>query len=244
MGYGQAIYGAQLEVLARAKATLGAVVLPINLRSFSSIFVARHRWTGHELVLRHGLYFSVRALEVFKLPLSGADDHFVEQPIAYRGRVLGRRTGLVSAPTPLATTDGAPDHAATLSRIEQQARLSLLDNYANPIEHTDELTALRRTLRAAASVEQPVLFYITPLNVELMDEVLATEERRDIERNLALITSLLERSSHRYLDLSHWLTERASFCDPPETPAEHLCPEARKRLGERLASWVSHELSL
>jgi hypothetical protein len=242
MGYGQGIFGGQLELLARGESRPRAVVVPVNLRSFSAIFVARHRWTGHELVLRHGLYFGVRALEVFKVPLSGADDGFVEQPITYRGRALGRRSGLIGAPVPLPVTTGTPDHAAALSRVEQQARLSLLDNYASPIEHTAELAALRRTLHAAASLEPPVLFYLTPLNVALMEAVLSAEERADIGRNLALLSAVLEQSSQRYLDLSRWLTDGASFCDPAATPAEHLCPEARKRLGARLASWVSAEL--
>jgi len=243
MGYGQSIFGDQLDLLTRGKKTPRAIVVPVNLRSFSAIFVARHRWTGHQLVLRHGLYFSVRALEVFKLPLSGADDSFVEQPITYRGRVVGRRTGLISAPVPVTAPDGAPDHAATLSRIEQQARLSLLDNYASPIEQTAELAALHRTLRAAANLDLPVFLYFTPLNVALMEAVLTDQERRDIEQNVALLIGVLRRSSHRYLNLSRWLTDRASFCDPAETPAEHLCPDARKRLGERLASWISDELS-
>jgi hypothetical protein len=239
MGYNHSVFSRQLEVLASTGGRPRAVVVPVNLRGFSAVFRAGRRWTGHQLVLRYGLYLTVRALEVSKLPLSGADLSLIDHPITYRGRAIGTRTGLLTPPVPLAAAG-----AHHLTAVEQRTRISLIDNYANPIAGSDEWSSFERSLRVAKEVHAPVFFYVTPLNFPLMRRLLSREELADVEHNLALLTQLLERDASHHLDLSHWLDTPASFCDPPDYPAEHLCPEARKQLGDRLASWLSASIPL
>jgi hypothetical protein len=211
-----------------------AVVVPVNLRSFSPLWDL-HPGLQHlkeRLRLRWGDTWGLglfRPVEAYRLYERGpaSEKEWLESP-AYRGT---RRVGTVDA-----LLNGRGDQAS----VPPLTRLFTLTYMQDVDPGHRHLRALRRLVELCRREGVPVLAYSTPVDVQSGLRWVGPEFREQVRRNALTVRRAVEESGARLLDLTPMLPADVFAWGP--VPNEHLSEQGRARLADELARELASRL--
>jgi hypothetical protein len=215
------------------------IVVPINLRLFTTSAVAHPGWRRSELValLKHDSFayeLVTRPLGIFKWydRLEGSVEDYFRTPVYDGSRIVGRIADLgfvgkdllyAEPPTP------------------SQLRAAVLMQYMQEIRPDDErvkaMVTLAQTLRAAGI--KP-LFYVVPIDWMSLEAIMGTRVTERLRLNVSTLVRALDQEGIRTRDWS-MLLEDAVFTYR-HYPNEHLKQRGRQVLADRLSAAACEEL--
>lgn len=222
--FGPRMYLALVAALERQQVRPHAIVVPINLRSFSPHWELQPSWRfGPErAMLETGIHAPIRALAVFKVDFGSTSyEAFRDAPVIVDGRYMG----------PLGVLD--PPLGAGFGSVGNP-RGACLARYATDVRRSSQFGLLDSLFSRLASFEVPVVLYLTPVDLEYVGDFLDDREMAAVHGNLSILRSQLERSRLPWLDLAGSLS-RDAFDHPEEFPHEHLRQPGRELVADRLA---------
>ncbi|MBI5367023.1 MAG: hypothetical protein HZA54_08295 [Planctomycetes bacterium] len=228
--HGQRMFAGELAYLRGQGVRPRAVLLPVNLRSFSPHWQHFPAWDHRRKA----------DLVATEFPLARRLGFLFEGDIeadakAARGRarvlVAGRDRG------PLAELDAPP---AGLPAPEV-ARARCLARYCAEVACSPELPWLRSNLEALRASTAVRVAYLTPVDVQFVGRTCAPDEAAAMHANLELLRATLRAAGIAWLDLSTALG-REDFEHPGDDINEHLRESGRRRVARELAAVVRAEL--
>lgn len=236
--YGMDIYGSYISYMLRQEARPALVIIPINMRSFSPEWDQRpgYQFTREKRILAMGIPLS----RLFGRPLGlfgGYDpditqDEFLHSTVYASGVPIGEVQdfeGSVGA-SPLA--EGGGEQFVYYQEIPDDADYQrlLAYYYMAPVspEHRKMQAMVEITQRLQAA-QIGVLFYVTPVNVELGDVYVGESFRRQFAANVAVVKAALTAQGVDLRDLSFDLAAYF-FSD-----TEHLRQPGKRYIAEKLA---------
>jgi hypothetical protein len=229
--YHMGLYSAYCDTFRRARHRPRAVLVPVNLRSFSPHWTRKPEWQfeKEKYLLRHPGPVSrafLRPLAVFRAVElnSVSEEEFANIPLYVGSEQIGTAGELEaqeSNPPPGADPD-------TLHRTQFAYRYQYTLTEANPIMRA--LAAVAMTLRECGIA--PV-FYVTPIDYERGTRLCGDAFARQVDANVALIESVLARYGATSIDLSRSIGSDV-FCYRQQVH-EHLDQEGRAVVAQILA---------
>jgi len=228
--YHATVYEAALRLAIRDGARPQLVIVPINLRSFSTEWNLRPSYQFEELqfqidnansLVKRAAYRPLLSLHVTSPATSTLTaEEYRRSPVT----ICGKPAGLVHDYLD-ATVEGT-----TAERTRKKIGFHYLYNMSP--DHR-RLASLKRLHQFAATHQTSVLFYITPIDVENCKRHWGDEFENQIESTLQTIRSELGAVGAVVIDLSHDLPSDAFSYDV--YPDEHLNEHGRLRLSQQIA---------
>lgn len=225
--YHAEIYEAYCEYIRGGEQSPWAVVIPVNLRSFSLEWDRKPEWefVREKYLLRHrGLVARslLRPLTVFRAvdltPISQED--YLKTPV-YVGDALA----------------GEVRDFETMGRdvdadVFYERQFAYLYQYPLNRDHP-KLVALIRAIESLQAQDILPLLYITPIDYRTGEKYAGDAFAEQVAENVSLIRTVLAETGLQVLDLSRLLGPEA-FCYQREVH-EHLRAGGRKMVAERIA---------
>lgn len=236
--YGMDIYQSYISYMLRQKVRPALVIIPINMRSFSPEWDQRpgYQFTREKRILAMGIPLT----RLFGRPLglfggyapAITQDEFLHSTV-YAGREpigeVQEFEGSVGA-SPL--EEGGGEQFVYYQEVPDDADYQRLLTYyymeqINP-EHR-KMQAMVDIAQALQAAQIEVIFYITPVNVELGDVYVGENFRQQFANNVAVVKAELATQGVELVDLSFDLAAYF-FSD-----TEHLRQPGKHYIAERLA---------
>lgn len=208
-----------------------AVVVPVNLRSFSPLWDLHPglRHLKERLRLRWGDMWGLglaRPVEAYGLYERGpaSEKEWLESPV-FRGT---QRMG---------TVDEMLNGRGALASVPALERLFVL-TYMQAIDPSHRhLKALRKLVELCRRQGVPLLVYSTPIDLQSGQRWVGQEFRERVRQNALTVRGALESVGSSLLDLTPMLPAEVFAWGP--IPNEHLSEKGRARLAEQLAKALS-----
>lgn len=230
------VFNAYCRFLAKQAVRPDVILVPVNLRSFSTHWIEQPGWQFKDLqrYLRRNdawLRLLMRPGRAFQL-LKDSDKtwpEFMSEPV-YNGKI---EVGVVS--NYLGSQYDEPDREKTIRKIEfyymqqvvaENSRLHDLDSLASWGE----------------AQSAPIVFYVSPVDWQACDGILGEEFSLQIRRNVQQIKECLQTHGYPVLDLSEALLSDSFYYRSPY-PDEHLNEKGRREVARRLAMALRDKLS-
>jgi hypothetical protein len=228
--YGAEMYLDIVEYILRRGVRPRAIVLPVNLRSFSLLWdkMPHYQYPGERARLRWGDTVALavnRPLGIYNVysRLEGypATEKEHQRLTVYRGSErLGSLQEVVEGKGPWAKVSW------------NERAFSLI--YLYPLdEHHRKVRSLQRLAELCRSRGIPLFAYVTPIDVDGGDAALGPEFRRQVSQNIEVIRKSLAEQGAGLLDLS--FAVRGDVFKWNTFPNEHLQDAGRLWLTEQLA---------
>lgn len=224
------VFEAMMQTLVANGAHPKAVLVPINMRSFSVSWDRLPAWQFEKakLLLLGEKSFLVRTfsrpLQIFKAirltPILSKD--YWDTPVDVDGKIEGSMKYIQD--TYLSSTDGQ----VKLTWHLKLHYLLKLDKDHRKLRSMKNLSSLLQREKI------PVCFYIVPLDVETGKATLGDAFSRRLGENILVIRNILAEQGHELHDLSA-LLPTSCFSYPTNVPNEHLNQEGRSRMASALA---------
>lgn len=218
------VYDAMVRYILRdGDPQLRFVVVPINMRSFSTSWHMEPRYQFEDLLwyLRYegwGYRLAYRPLHVFKaLAPSLSEPEFQDLPIYIDGKFDARVADYVD-----------DESSRTGFRLHYMEQL-------NP-DHP-KLRALASLARVARDAGLEVVFYVTPLNLRYGETIEGTNLQTTVEANIRAVQSALSPFGQQALDLSAGIPP--SFFVSNRTAGEHLNEKGRRFVAREISAEIS-----
>lgn len=220
---GADMHAAWLRFSARLTPPPRAVIIPVNLRSFSPHWERNPGWVFSDVaaMIDHPLY-------------------------ARLGSVLewdwGRPTEEAFQATPVFVNDVEVGTVATLDvgsagwmPPDEVRRSRYLIRYASDVRRSRRLAAFEDLVREANRSPFPVILYLTPVDVDAIQHNVDEATYAAVQANLAILRAALSTTRWPSVDASEAVRE-ADFDHPPGDPHEHLKWRGRLAVAEALAN--------
>jgi len=224
------MYASLMQTLAARGTRPKAVLVPINLRSFSISWDCYPAWQFEKpkLLLHSERSFLVRTfakpLLVFKAihltPISSKE--YWETPVLIAGKDVGSMKFVHD--TYLVSPDPAEKRAWFL-KLYYLYKLDARHRKAAALQKLADL--LRRE-------KIPAHFYVVPLDMETGQAALKDEFTNQVRENIGVLRKVLAEQGHELHDFSALLPS-SCFSYPANVPDEHLNQEGRRRMAAALA---------
>lgn len=232
--YDPELYHSFVRFIADRQRRPKVVIIPIHLRSFSIErdrrpeyqFVREHYFLRHDSLVARAFFKPFAALRVVNLTPISKDAH-LRMEVYDDGKLLGVVGDLLPQ----------PEEALQGEVLEDFIRLCYF--YRLTPEHR-QLVALRELLEICVASDMTPVVYITPINLDLGDDLLGAEFATRIEENSAVIEALLGEFDMRLLDYSGEFT-RQDFVSG-SFPDSYLNQRGKRRLSERLIDVLADAL--
>ena len=231
--YHLGIYRAALAYLERMKWHPAVVVLPVNLRSFTTHwtlrpswqFVDLQRWFLHDSLWYPVVYRPCKIFKLFDFPLT--QENFGLAPV-YSGREkAGRIKDFENS------SFDQPDDEKT----EQKITLFYMQEVDERNTRVAELREAVRTLRRLGS---RVIVYILPVDYRTCDRFMDGRFSAQIKRNADYVEKVLREEGLNELHNFAFSLDPDCFYYRSPYPDEHLNEKGRSLLGKRLADIINH----
>ena len=215
------------------------VVIPINFRSFTTVWTERPGWQFE--VMRRRFYWDSFAYDMTIAPLSifkwyesieGRQDEFLEAPVYFGTRKVGTIGGI-----------GLYDKtmAYRLENRDEAKRLGVITYYMQAVRpESERFQAMVRLARTLKSANIRPLFYITPIDWEQCRKSVGEPGVEQIKANVRAVADGLAAEGVRVRDWAMALgTSSFSYA---VVPNEHLAPAGRAWVAQAIATAVGEEL--
>ncbi|MCK6624027.1 MAG: alpha/beta fold hydrolase [Anaerolineae bacterium] len=239
------LYERYVNYLVKHKGQVEAVIIPINMRSFSPEWDLRptYQFEREKTILTYGLPLSslfYQAFDTFGLfdsPISQADFQATtvfngDQPVGE----VAEFEELLKATAPEAEDDSTDFayHTNLPSEDEVEALKKTLIYYYMPglDYHHRKLQSLKATSRLLTDNGIKPIFYITPINYELGERHLGQRFHRQLAENTGVVERVLRRKGVDVLNLVFDL-EAYNFVD-----TEHLTENGKTYIAKVLAAEI------
>lgn len=224
------VYSSYAEyVLSRKQTQVAAMIVPINLRSFSTHFYRNWSWQFNDLqrFLRHDgfLYrLSFRPFKTFQAYTDSdiTEETFMGMPVFDGETVVGK----------VHEYSGAKYHVQN----DDNVRDKIVFYYMQSLDRSHERVGQLRKMAALCKDRgQKVIFYITPVDYKTCDRMLEGRFSTQIEHNVGIIKRALSETGHDLLDLSFALEPSYFYYGGfPLYPNEHLNENGRRWIASRI----------
>jgi hypothetical protein len=210
------LHAAWLRALDHADIPPRAVIIAINPRSFSPHWERNPGWISHDsaAMIEHPLY--ARLLSVLEWDWDRPTmEEYVATPVIVGGAVIGK----------IASLDGH----------DPGGRGRYTVRYASDYARSTRFAMLRELIEHANTRPYPVVFYLTPIDIDVIRTRLSPARIAAVETNLALLRGALAHSRSPVVDASE-LVRASDFDHPDEDPHEHLGEAGRIAVAGALAA--------
>ncbi len=206
---GAQMHAAWLRYAARLSPPPRAVIIPINLRSFSPHWERNPGWVFDDVaaMIDHPLYARLGSVLEWDWGRP-TDEAFAASPIIVGGVEVGT----------IATLD---DGAAGWAPSVETRRSRYLVRYASDITRSRRLGAFRALVAEANASRFPVILYLTPVDIDVIEEHVDAATLAAVQANLAVLREALADTRWPSVDLSE-AVRAADFDHPIGDPHEHL----------------------
>lgn len=229
--YQAEVYQAYCEFMAQSERKPKAVIIPINIRSFSPVWDLRPQWQFEKLnyFLRHRdpvtrAFF--RPLSVFRIvkltPISM--EQFMQAPVYEGDRPVGK-VGDFEAMRPEADVDAYYKEQFIYCYMERLTK-----------DHR-KLVALRRAVAALQAGGIAPVLYFTPVDYQAGEKLLGKPFAEQLAANIGIIKETLDELGVEALDLSR-AVDTENFCYRPYTVNEHMDEKGRGFVADKIAERV------
>jgi hypothetical protein len=227
--YGAEMYLDIVEYVLRRGVQPRAIILPVNLRSFSLLWdrMPHYQYAAERARLRWGDTFAFavnRPLGIYNVysRLEGypSSEKEHQRLPAYRGTEM------------MGTLQEVLGGSGKWGSVPWNERaFSLIYLYPLDPDHR-KIRALQRLADLCRSRKIPLLAYVTPIDVDGGTRAMGPEFRQRVSANIAVISKGLAESGVALLDLS--FAVKGSLFDWNPFPNEHLKDTGRRWLSEQL----------
>ncbi len=211
------------------------LVLPVNLRSYSPVWQARPDWqfVTLKLYLQHDssvFRAFYEPLAIFKVlnvrPVTVGEYHDALT------ETLGKASVRLELP------NGAPCEFGPDGEPQLNAAQRFAVAYAYPLSpQHPQLKALKEVSELAESMDIPILFYVTPIDMQLGEELVGENLRNVVGQNLEVIQSALKGRHGTFVDL-HDAVSAGHFVHNQGEFVEHFKESGRMAIAEALRDCV------
>lgn len=239
--YGMDVYRSYIDYMLRQEQQPALVIIPINLRSFSPEWDLRpgYQFTREKRVLEMGIPLTRllgRPLRLFGgYETNITQNEFLHSTVYASGTPIGQVQDFEGSVGASPLDDGGGEQFVYYQDIPNDADYQRLLRYY----YMAEVSPDHRKMQAMVDIAQrlqaadiEVLFYITPVNVELGDVYIGEAFRRQFAANVAVIQEQLAAQEVDLLDLSFDLAAYF-FSD-----TEHLRQTGKRYIAEKLATVI------
>ncbi|MEZ4734176.1 MAG: D-alanyl-lipoteichoic acid biosynthesis protein DltD [Caldilineaceae bacterium] len=239
--YGMDVFRSYIDYMLRQEQRPAVVIIPINLRSFSPEWDLRpgYQFTREKRVL--GMGISLTRLLGRPLRLFGGyetditQDEFLHSTVYASGTPIGQVQDFEGSVGASPLEDNGSEQFVYYQDIPNDADYQRLLSYY----YMNAITPDHRKIQAMVDIAQrlqaadiEVIFYITPVNVELGDVYIGDTFRHQFAENVAVIQEQLAAQGVDLLDLSFDLAAYF-FSD-----TEHLRQTGKRYIAEKLATVI------
>ncbi|MCE7984599.1 MAG: hypothetical protein DYG89_25785 [Caldilinea sp. CFX5] len=239
--YGMDVYRSYINFMLRQGYRPALVIIPINMRSFSPEWDQRpgYQFTQEKRVLALGLPLARafgRPLSLFGgyEPMITQDD-FLRSPVYAGTTKIGQVQDFEDEDSVAPLAEGGGEQFVYYQELPADGDYQRLLTYY----YMAEVSPNHRKIRAMIDIAQrlqrvgvPVLFYVTPVNVELGDVYVGEAFRQQFAANVNVVQEQLAGQGIELLDLSFDLA--AYFF----TDTEHLRQPGKQSIAEQLAARI------
>jgi|GEM_PF-3364314 len=206
---GAQMHAAWLRYAARLSPPPRAVIIPINLRSFSPHWERNPGWVFDDVaaMIDHPLYARLGSVLEWDWGRP-TDEAFAATPVFVNGIEVGT----------VATLD---DVAAGWAPSADVRRSRYLVRYASDIERSRRIVGFRDLVAEANASRFPVILYLTPVDVDAIEDNVDQATYAAVQANLAVLRAALATTRWPSVDLSASVRE-ADFDHPIGDPHEHM----------------------
>jgi len=212
------------------------LIVPINLRSFTTHWILNPGWRFDDLqrYLRHaGLLYDLlyRPLKSFKV---GGDQEISQAEFQQAPVFDGwKRVGQVKE------FDNPTFNEPSVTRKQAKATYYYMQSIDRNNERMKQLLSFQKNIRKH---KIPVLFYIGPVDYQACDALLDNRFTPQIQQNVATIRRELEKNGSSVLDLSFSLDSDGFYYRSPY-PDEHLNHKGRSFVAAKIRDRMTTGLS-
>jgi hypothetical protein len=206
---GAQMHAAWLRYAARLSPPPRAVIIPVNLRSFSPHWERNPGWVFDDVaaMIDHPLYARLGSVLEWDWGRP-TDEAFAATPVFVGGVEVGT----------VATLD---DGAAGWAPSAEVRRSRYLVRYASDIERSRRIGAFRSLVAEANASRFPVILYLTPVDVDAIEDNVDEATFAAVEANLTVLRDALATTRWPSVDLSASV-RAADFDHPIGDPHEHM----------------------
>lgn len=239
--YGMDIYASYISYLLRQEQRPALVIIPINMRAFSPEWDQRpgYQFTREKRILAMGLPLTRllgRPLGLF----GGYDpaitqDEFLHSTVYASGTPIGEVQDFEGSVGASPLEEGGGEQFVYYQELPDDADYQRLLTYY----YMEQVSPQHRKMQAMVDIVQQlqaahieVLFYVTPVNVELGDVYVGASFRNQFAANVAVVKAELATHGVELLDLSFDLAAYF-FSD-----TEHLRQPGKHYIAEKLATVI------
>lgn len=234
--YHMQVYKSLIRVLDVTKRKPKAVILPINLRSFSPQWDFYPAWQFHDEIRAVESYLSNPSLEIASVGEVAATSNLlrlfdaipVKYPLTELNRIGQFRSMIASK---------SKNENQKLSRLRQ----IFIYHYMHPLaEDHPKIKALEECVLMLSVLQIPLILYVTPINWEAGRKYVGREFIEAVKSNVNMISNRL--SPHQmdkkisFADFSILLEAGCFFSDDNAT--EHLNQQGRGRLTDEIMKMI------
>lgn len=229
------IYEATLERIVRSPHKPEAVIIPVNMRTFSPEYETS-QFAKEEYYLRNRIPF----FESFDKPLmtihairfSGTtsdDPEFLSRPVYWGDAQVGTVSDFIEEKKLREVTD---------DRVKGRYIFSYMYDL-----HMDDvkLEAIRRMAAMSASAGVDLYFYVTPIDVQSGVKAVGPDFERQTRKNVDRVCSVLAQEGLGCLDLAFALG--SEFFSFKVYPNEHLKEAGRRFVAQKISDTYLHGAS-
>lgn len=229
--YGTSVFESIIDYIARQKNKPEAIILPINLSTFSALVDRRPEYQFE----KEKFYFTTHPswLETFYRPL--AISHLLNVNTVTQEEAM--RAPIFYGTKPFSTI-GNFDITSTSSTTppETRDRYIYIARYMYTMKTTDrKFISLEHTLNTAARAGIKVYLYITPMDYAAGERLVGPDFKKQVSENINLICSLAEAKNIPCLNLVFAVPHDGFI--PHGTANEHLNEAGRKLVADEIASF-------
>lgn len=226
-----------MKYLARQSRGPRLIVVPVNIRSFSTQWDLRPDWQFQKEKIfacyDHPLFRAFyEPLTKFKAPSFNLTPITMED---YLGRLVYDGAEVVGKTADFYIDYGNPPENPDLRR---QFIWCYMHSILPEHRKSKSLQEIARTTRETGF---KAVFYVSPLDFESGRRLLGQRFETRLEENVAMLSSLLMKEGANILDYSR-LLPTSMFCPPSFCPNEHMTAEGRSILAREIATAIRSRL--
>lgn len=253
--YHMGIYEAYFENIVKNSHSVDLVIIPLNLRSFSPESDQRpdYEFSESKLLLRHDGWLTrmfLRPLSVFKLfapQITERDYH--NKPVYFGDQRVGQVKDFLSDKYFVTKSrdevkKGAPRKFIKVSIPFYRDKFIFHYMYALKEDHR-KMASIRRIIRMSHQAQIPVIFYITPIDVETGTHLLGKRFKEQVAQNAKVLQEVVQQEGGVVMDLSATLGKDFFYWYDDEkgefTPSEHLRYPGRAYVAKRLFGLITQK---
>jgi len=225
--YNPILYEGIMDYLSRQSYKPEAVILPVNLRSFSPLwkdnpmfqFEKEKFYFTSQIPLLYHFYKPLAVMRAINANTISWDSYY-GIPVYYGEKQVG-------------TMKDFDNEKKFASSTEAKIREKYIVSYLFNLKQDDRsLLALERTLDIATHSGIKVYLYITPLDHEKGEDYFGKDFTTQIQKNAKIVCDMVKEKGFQCLDLSSRLPHK-NF-STPDYPVEHLDQSGRTYVAEQV----------